>query len=550
MKDVISMRDFSKKEILFIIDTADEVKRAIHDKEYDAIQFQQKHNTRVRQLLNDTQIATMFLEKSTRTNYSFRTAATKAGARVDGFTNPEDTSLGKGETWADTIEMFAGYGYDGLVMRSTTEGIPRWSKEALNKNDQHVKSQHLLLNQPYAYHRPIILNGGDGTNQHPTQCFIDLMTMREIAKATNKTQDNATALDNLHIALLNDLRHSRNGASFMSVAHHFNWKLHFAYPPRFGPQPHRLEDLLDKNVQVIDHGSDFISAMFSSLIACQSRPQKERVGKGEDLITIANLGRITLQMYEQLEKMGNAPYLLHPLPIDSKTFEEISHQLNHHPKNFTKFQAENGIYIRIALLAIGLDRIIMPFQQHDTNHFATTPQELPFFHKEKRLNNLRSGIIEHEGIVLDHIPAGYGRRLAGILGLEDQDLPLVISSYLPTPNGRQSHKDIIKIHTQYQFTQDQYEAIALIAPQTTISLISDGNVYKKLRPTLGTIVTDRITCGNTQCVTNIKEEHVTPSHLIEYTNKGLQLRCNYCEQTDTLKNIYETKRFKYIGEKR
>ena len=536
------MRDFSKQEILFILDTADEVKRAIHDKEYDQTQFKKKHNTNVKELLTDSNIATLFLEKSTRTNYSFRAAATKAGANVDGFTNPEDTSLGKGETWAHTLEMFAGWGYNALVMRTTTEGIPRWSKQAIHQNHQHVKMQHDSLHQLYSYHPPIILNGGDGTNQHPTQCFLDLMTIREIARSQN--QD----LDNLNIALLNDLRYGRTNASLMSVAHHFNWKLHLAYPPRFGPQQSRLDDLINNDVQVIDHGTDFIQAMTSSLIAYQSRPQKERVAKGEDLITIANLGRITLQMYQQMGEL--APYLLHPLPIDSKTFEEISHELQHHPKNFTKFQAENGIYIRIALLSIGLDKIPLPYQQNHTTHTTTTIQELDFSQKEKTLNNLRSGIIEHEGIVLDHIPAGYGRRLAGILGLEHENLPLVISSYLPTPNGRQSHKDIIKIHAQYQFTQPQYEAIALIAPQTTISLISDGNVYQKLRPTLGTIVTDHITCGNTQCVTNIPEEHVAPSHLIEQTKKGPQLRCDYCEQTDTLKNIYDTKRFKYIGEKR
>jgi len=544
MKDVISMRDFSKEEILFILDTADEVKHAIHDKEYDNNTFKKKHNLSVKQLLNDTDIATLFLEKSTRTNYSFRSAATKAGAKVEGFTNPEDTSLGKGETWAATIEMFAGWGYNALVMRTTTEGIPRWSKQAIHKNHQHVKQQHDSLHQPYSYHPPIILNGGDGTNQHPTQCFLDLMTIREIARSQN--QD----LDNLNIALLNDLRYGRTNASLMSIAHHFNWKLHLAYPPRFGPQQSRLDDLINNNVQVIDHGTDFMEAMTASLIAYQSRPQKERVAKGEDLITIANLGRITLKMYEQ---MGNlAPYLLHPLPIDSKTFEEISHDLQHHPKNFTKFQAENGIYIRIALLAIGLDKIISPYTQQEQNHTHTTTTitQLPFSQKEKPLNNLRSGIIEHEGIVLDHIPAGYARRLAGILGLEQQNLPLVISSYLTTPNGRQSHKDIIKIHTQYQFTQQQYEAISLIAPQTTISLISNGNVYQKIRPTLGTIITNRITCGNDQCVTNIKEEHVTPLHLVEQNTTASYLRCDYCEQPDTIDKIYDDKRFKYIGEEK
>ena len=540
MKDVISMRDFSKEEILFILDVSEDVKRAFQDKNYDEKTFKEKYHHSAQELLHGISAATLFLEKSTRTHFSFRTAINKAGGHVEGFTNSEDTSLGKGETWADTVEMFAGFGNNALIMRTTTEGIPRWSKEVVEKNNAHLTQQHRSLGKPFTYNRPLIINGGDGTNQHPTQCFLDLFTIREIAQAQGKD------LDNLDLALLNDLRYGRTNSSLMSIAHLFNWKLHFAYPPRFGPQPHRLEDLIQHNVTFTDHGTNFLEAMACSLIAYQSRPQKERVGKGEDLITIANIGKITKKMYDQLG--DSSPYLLHPLPIDSKTFEEIAHDLKHHPKNFAKFQAANGIYIRIALLAVGLDKIPLAYKETANASTLLTLQELPFSQQKKQLTNLRSGVIEHDGLVLDHIPAGYGRRLAGILGLERDDVPLVISSYLPVPYGRQSHKDIIKIHTQYNFTPEQYEAIALIAPQTTISIINQNLVSQKVRPILGTLITNHITCGNKQCVTNIPEEHIPTRHLVEKNHDDTYLRCNYCEQLDTINKIYQDKRFKYIGE--
>ncbi len=545
MKDVISMRDFSKAEILFILDTADDVKRAIHNPEYDKETFQKKYGTSVKELLHNQLICTLFLEKSTRTNYSFRTAALKAGAQVQGINNPDDTSLGKGESWADTIAMFAGYGYNALVMRTTTEGIPRWSQEFLAKNNQHTKSQYQQLNQAYHFHTPLVLNGGDGTNQHPTQCFLDLMTIREIAHANKKE------IDNLDITLLNDLRYGRTNASLMSIAHFFNWTLHLAYPPRFGPRQDRLDDLMQHQVKIIDHGSDFKSAMMSSLIAYHSRPQKERVGKGEDLLSIAQLGRINKEMYDLLEKQGPqyAPYLLHPKPVDSETFEEISHDLMFHPKNFTNFQAANGLYMRIALLTIGLDKIILPHQNNEKNNQSMSITSLPHNNGHKELNNPRSGYIEHEGIVLDHIPAGLGRRLSGILGLEHSKVPKVISDYLPTQK-HDAQKDLIKIHCPYEFTNEQYEAMALIAPNITISIVNSGKVTKKIRPTLGNSIENRIQCYNNACVTNVRKEHVTPRHSLSMYNDTTIIRCDYCETHDSIDKIYQQNRFIYIGEER
>ncbi len=222
--DVISMSDFTKEQIIAVLDAAEEVKKAVHDQEFNQLVFKRKYGKDVHSILSGVKVATLFLENSTRTNFSFRAAAGTASGFVDGFASKAYTSLKKGETWADTAAMFAGYGYNALIMRSTTEGLPRWTKEFLRENDKQVKEQHQTLNIPYSYTPPIVINGGDGKNQHPTQCFLDLFTIREIARAHNKT------LDGLHISLLNDLAHGRTNASLMSIAHLFNFTLHFAYP--------------------------------------------------------------------------------------------------------------------------------------------------------------------------------------------------------------------------------------------------------------------------------------------------------------------------------
>ena len=531
------MRDFSKEEIMVVLDAAADIKRAINDPNFNQDTFREKYGHSVDQLLKNTRVATLFIENSTRTNYSFRTAVMTAGGDFDGFSSDDDTSLKKGETWADTAAMFAGYGYDALVMRSTTEGLPRWTKESLEEDHQLMTKQYEKLRQPFNNHVPLIINGGDGKNQHPTQCFLDLFTMREIAKAENKD------LDGLSIALLNDLAHGRTNASLMSVAHLFEFKLHLAYPKRFGPQQHRLEEMLRRGVEVHDHQEDMLEAMKQSTIAYHSRPQKERVGKGEDLITIKQWGQINQEKYNQVGE--NVPYLMHPLPVDAETFEEIAADMKLHPKNITKLQSSNGLYVRIALLALGLNRM-----NGRAELFQTEEEKLDFSLEElnlsdgtKELNNPRSGYIEQDGLVLDHLPAGMGRRLAGVLGLEKEKFPKVISDYLPSKSG---YKDMIKIHSAYELSEKQYRAIALIAPNATISYVKNEKVIRKVRPVIGNWLIDRVRCGNGSCVSNVVKEHVKPKHRVEQFGSELILECNYCEQTDRIPKIYDENRFIYL----
>lgn len=539
MFDIISMRDFSKEQILTILDVADDVKLAVHDSSYQPT-FRQKYGRSIEDLLRDVRVAVMFVENSTRTHYSFRAAVNRAGGHVDGFSSADDTSLKKGETWADTAAMFAGYGFNALVMRTTTEGTPRWTKESLTLRHEQVKEQHQTLGLPYAYHVPMVLNGGDGKNQHPTQCLLDLMTIREIARGEGKD------LDGLDVALLNDLKYGRTNASLMSVAHHFDWKLHFAHPNRFGPSKQKLNELKRRGVETHNHGEDFLGAMRAALIAYHSRPQKERVGAGEDLVTIKEVGQQTQARYDQLG--SSAPYLLHPLPIDAETFEEIAYDLILHPKNFTAFQAANGLYARIAGIALGLEKIAIEFPSSPSpikDHFYL--QELQIDQQGKGVTNPRSGYIEHEGIVLDHIPEGMGRRLAGILGLEHEDVPKVISDHMPTRDGER-RKDMIKIHGRYELTPEQYKAMALVAPDISVSMVESGKVVRKVRPILGSTIENLVRCGNDACVTNVRKEHITPRHQVLDIEGTRVLNCNYCETEETIPEVYKANRFSYIGE--
>jgi aspartate carbamoyltransferase/aspartate carbamoyltransferase regulatory subunit len=533
--DVISMRDFTKEQILAVLDAAEDVKKAIHESHAD---FEKKYGKNITELLQESSVFVGFFEKSTRTNYSFRTAARKTGASVEGFSSPDDTSLKKGESFSATFTMIADYGYNAIVMRSTEEGLPRWIKETLEMNQEHLASQSAQLKIPYSYQTPMILNGGDGRNQHPTQCFLDLFTMRELAKANGKE------LEGLEVALLNDLANGRTIASLISVAPLFGWKLHMAYPDRFGPRQFQLDDLAAQEVEVIDYGENFLEALSNAFIAYQSRPQKERVGKGEDFARIKKVGQITGEMYDQLG--NNGPWLMHPLPVDDVEFEEIHYSMKNHPKNVTSLQASNALYVRIALLALGLEKMASKVDLSPKLHHSIKLTLEDFEIDSTKLPEpfMRSGYIEEKGVVIDHIPLGYGRRLYGILGFEGSGFPINSSDCEPEIKGGEPIKDIIKIHMPYTLSNQQLTAVAMIAPEAKINLIEDGRVKRKFKPHLGSEISGLVRCINSECITNVEHEHVTPRYSV--LPNGTTLRCHYCETPETIDSVYQRQGFIYL----
>ena len=157
-RSLISITDFNKDEYLQILKIA------------EGFEKQPKQS-----LLDGTVVASLFFEPSTRTRLSFESADSKLGAQVIGFSDPSGTSMQKGETLHDTIEMVSSYS-DIIVMRHPREGSSRYASEVS---------------------KVPVINAGDGANQHPTQCMLDLYSIQ-------KTQG---TLDNLNIAFVGDLKY-------------------------------------------------------------------------------------------------------------------------------------------------------------------------------------------------------------------------------------------------------------------------------------------------------------------------------------------------------
>ena len=137
-KNLISIHDFSKKEILHIVDIAEDFEK-----------------NKSQNILNDKVVACIFFEPSTRTRLSFETAANRLGARVIGFADAANTSIAKGESLKDTIKMVSNY-VDIIVIRHPLEGAARYASEVT----------------------PVpVINAGDGANQHPTQTMLDIYSI-------------------------------------------------------------------------------------------------------------------------------------------------------------------------------------------------------------------------------------------------------------------------------------------------------------------------------------------------------------------------------------
>ena len=178
IKNLIDIKDFTKKEIVDLIKVAN-----------DIIDNKEKYS----KLCDGKILATLFFEPSTRTRLSFESAMLRLGGKVLGFSEASSSSTSKGESLADTITVVSSY-CDIIAMRHPKEGAPV------------VASNH--SNVP-------IINAGDGGHNHPTQTLTDLLTISR----------EKGSLDNLTIGLCGDLKFGRTIHSIITaLSRHKNIK--------------------------------------------------------------------------------------------------------------------------------------------------------------------------------------------------------------------------------------------------------------------------------------------------------------------------------------
>ena len=259
-------------------------------------------------------VATLFYEPSTRTRLSFESATHRLGARVITTENAREfSSASKGETLEDTVRVVGKYA-DAIVLRHFETGSARRAS--------------LVSDVP-------IINAGDGSGQHPTQAILDLFTIRrEVGK-----------IDGIKIAFVGDLLYGRTVHSLAYLLAKFKVKkIYFVAPQEVAIRRDILGYLKRKQVD-FEEREDVAKILPQVDVLYQTRIQKERFADRADVYDRV-FGRYILDEY-WMKKMKKNSVVLHPLP----RVGEIDPRVDSDPRAGYFRQVENGLYVRMALLA-------------------------------------------------------------------------------------------------------------------------------------------------------------------------------------------------------
>ena len=299
-KHIISIADLSTEALQLLLDTA----------------LKLKHNPNPH-LLDGKLIASCFFEPSTRTRLSFETAVQRLSGKVIGFADGANTSAKKGETLADTARIISSYA-DAIIQRHPKDGAARVLAE---------------------FSRVPVINAGDGTNQHPSQTLLDLVTIQE-------TQG---SLKNLKIAMVGDLKYGRTVHSLAQALKRFGCEFAFVSPPTLA-MPDYITEELDEAGAAWQIFPDLESAVEWADILYMTRVQRERFDEQE----FAKIqGKFNLHAAMLAHAKSNLR-VLHPLP----RVDEIHPDVDATPYAYYFEQAANGVFARMAMLSLALNETV------------------------------------------------------------------------------------------------------------------------------------------------------------------------------------------------
>lgn len=287
MKGLLTLKELSTEQIQGIITYAEEL----------------KHECRVS--YNNKKFATLFLENSTRTHYSFISALMNLGIKVIDV-NTQGSSIAKGETLYDTVKTFEAIGVDGVIIR--------------HSQDEYFKDLE-GINIP-------IINGGDGASNHPTQSLLDLMTIYE----------EFGHFKGLKVCIVGDIVHSRVAHTNIEVMERLGIDVYISGPEEFN----------DNSAPFIpfDEAISTMDVIMLLRVQFERHQEKMKMSKEE----YHEKYGMNLQRMSQMKK---GAIIMHPAPINRGV--EIASECAEAPCSRIYKQMTNGVYIRMAVISLLLD---------------------------------------------------------------------------------------------------------------------------------------------------------------------------------------------------
>ncbi|HZU33766.1 MAG TPA: aspartate carbamoyltransferase catalytic subunit [Candidatus Angelobacter sp.] len=267
---------------------------------------------RSRPVLRGKRIALLFYEPSTRTRVSFEFAAKLLGTHTS-IISSTASSIEKGESLVDTGKTLQALGSDCIVLRHPSSGAP------------HVLARNL---------RVPIINAGDGMHEHPSQALLDAYTILRHKRS----------LANLRIAMVGDIHHSRVVRSNVHLLSKFGAQVVLCGPPELLPEDAAS---LGRGIKISRHMEE---AVRKADVIMMLRVQKERLA-GLKLDTQSYISHYQLTP-ERLKLAKSDALVMHPGPMVRGM--EIQSEVADGPQSVIEEQVHNGVFVRMAILAICL----------------------------------------------------------------------------------------------------------------------------------------------------------------------------------------------------
>ncbi|KAI1766237.1 carbamoyl-phosphate synth [Hypoxylon sp. FL1150] len=296
---VLSVKKYSRSDLHLLFAVAQEMRLGV-DREG------------VLNILRGRVLCTMFYEPSTRTSASFDAAMQRLGGRTIPITTTH-SSVQKGESLQDTLRTLECYG-DAIVLRHPEET----SVDVARK-----------------YSKVPVINGGNGSKEHPTQAFLDLFTIRE----------ELGTVQGLTITFVGDLLYGRPVHSLVYLLRHYQVQVQLVAPKSLA-LPQDVRSLLKESGQLLCESEELTPEILSrsDVLYC-TRVQKERFPSVEEYEKVKNSYRID---NATLKHAKHTTRVLHPLPRNEEVAEEVDY--DHRAAYFR--QMRYGLYCRMALLAL------------------------------------------------------------------------------------------------------------------------------------------------------------------------------------------------------
>ena len=299
-KDIISVRDLDKQKLELIFDSTNKI-------------LEIKPNER-REIGRGRTLGYLFYEPSTRTRLSFESAIASIGGTSFGISEVLSSSTQKGESLADTVKIMSIYS-DVIVLRHPLDGSSRFAAEISSKS---------------------VINGGSGTEEHPTQAIQDLFTIKKEKKK----------IDGLKIGIVGDLKYGRTVYSLLYALGNYDVDVHLISPESLkirADSTYEIRKRLSYTESTdIDEYIDELDVIYVTRI------QKERFPDEEEYVKVK--GSYVIGM-DFVNKMKDDAIILHPLP----RMDEISTEVDKTKQARYFKQAEYGMDTRAALLGLILN---------------------------------------------------------------------------------------------------------------------------------------------------------------------------------------------------